>query len=336
MPQPRGNQIRRPAPSPLTPGPVQEQPQLPSGAPAPTGPGPRTDTGGGGRQIPGGQRQRRPGQRPPQQGRGRTPAPTPTPKPGGGALPPRYQRMIQQGMPEDQVRARYAKFQAGQLPGQQKPVGGGGAQLPPVGGGMPPMGPGGGMQFQPGGPLLGGPSGAPMPGAFNDPFNSLLAAIPAMDLNAKRATAQAMSDAGFTGNRWSSSAMDAAGRIGAENALAQNKMLLDALYGTANQAEDRALAATGMATDLGGLMNQIDQSRIMLPFQIGQFEQGRQDFFSNQAYEDFERNKLGWFPHLAQLAGGQHGGTPGQIYQTTTPGKPGALDYATLLAGLFG
>lgn len=157
-----------------------------------------------------------------------------------------------------------------------------------------------------------------------------------MDLNAKRATAQAMSDAGFTGNRWSSSAENAAGQIGAENALAQNKMLLDALYGTANQAEDRALQATGMATNLGGLMNQIDQSRITLPFGLGQYEQGRQDDFSRMGYEDFERNKLGWLPLLAGLAGGQHAGSPGQIYQTTTPGKPGALDYASILAGLFG
>jgi hypothetical protein len=90
-----------------------------------------------------------------------------------------------------------------------------------------------------------------------------------------------------------------------------------------------------MATNLGGLMNQIDQSKIQLPFQIGQYEQGRQDGFSNQAYEDFERNKLGWLPFLGQMAGGQSGGSPGQIYQTTTPGKPGAIDYASLLAGFF-
>jgi hypothetical protein len=345
---------------PLTPGPVQEQPQLPGGAPVPA-PGPLTDAGGGGRQIP--------GRRPRQPGRQAAPTPPPAgprvPNPATDQLPQRYRQMLQQnpGMTEQQVRQRWAQQQAGQRPGQagQKPLNpggppisktpvggkpgivgggpgkpGGGVQLPPIGGGQPGGGGPGGMQFAPGGPILGGPSGNPMPGAFNDPFNSLLAAIPMMDLNAKRQTSQAMSEAGFTGNRWSSGAMDTAGRIGAENALQQNKMLLDALYGTANQAEDRALQATGMATNLGGLMNNIDQSRITLPFQLGQYEQGRQDHFSNQAYEDFERNKLGWLPMLTQLAGGQHGGTPGQIYQTQTPGKPGALDYATLLAGLFG
>jgi hypothetical protein len=349
---------------PLTPGPVQEQPQLPGGAPVPA-PGPLTDTGGGGRQIPGG-RQRPPQRQPPRRGGGPPPAPKPrVPNPATDPLPQRYRQMMQQnpGMTEQQVRQRWAQHQAGQLPGQngQKPLnpggppvpggpaykppgggggkpGGGSVQLPPIGGGPPGGGGGGGgpFQFQPGGPIMGGPSGNPMPGAFNDPFNSLLAAIPMMDLNAKRQTSQAMSEAGFTGNRWSSGAMDTAGRIGAENALAQNKMMLDALYGTANQAEDRALQATGMATNLGGLMNQIDQSRVTLPFQLGQYEQGRQDHFSNQAYEDFERNKLGWLPWLSQMASGQHGGTPGQIYQTQTPGKPGALDYAGLLAGLFG
>jgi hypothetical protein len=360
MPQPQGNQVRRPAQRPITPGPVQELPQLP--LPAPGGPGPLTDTGGGGRQIPG--RGRRPGQRQPGQQPTRQAAPQPAPagprvpNPATDPLPQRYRQMMQQnpGMTEQQVRQRWAQQQAGALPGQngqrplnpggppRQPSGGGGAvgggggkigggvQLPPVGGGPG----GGGPQFAPGGPIMGGPSGNPMPGAFNDPFNSLLAAIPMMDLNAKRQTSQAMSEAGFTGNRWSSSAMDKAGQIGAENALAQNKMLLEALYGTANQAEDRALQATGMATNLGGLMNNIDQSRITLPFQIGQFEQGRQDHFSNQAYEDFERNKLGWLPMLTGLAGGQHGGSPGQIYQTQTPGRPGAFDYATLLAGLFG
>jgi hypothetical protein len=344
---------------PLTPGPVQEQPQLPGGAPVPA-PGPLTDTGGGGRQIPGGQRPRRPRNTAPSPGPApATPAKPKAPNPATDPLPPRYRDMLAKnpGMTEQQVRQRWAQQQGGLRPGQngQKPLNpggppigkppvggkpgivgggpgklGGGVQLPPIGGGP------GGMQFAPGGPIMGGPSGNPMPGAFNDPFNSLLAAIPMMDLNAKRQTSQAMSDAGFTGNRWSSSAMNTAGRIGAENALAQNQMLLEALYGTANQAEDRALQATGMATNLGGLMNQIDQSRVTLPFQLGQYEQGRQDHFSNQAYEDFERNKLGWLPMLTQLAGGQHGGTPGQIYQTQTPGKPGALDYATLLAGLFG
>jgi hypothetical protein len=342
------------------PGPVQEQPQRPGGA-APTpppagGPGPLTDTGGGGRQIPGRQQQRP--RQPGRQAAPQTPVGPRVPNPAKDPLPPRFQKMIQGGMSEAQARQRWQQHQQGQLPGQggvkpgnpggppirpgvgQGAVGGGGKapgmQLPGVGGGPGPgQGGGGGMQFQGGGPIMGGPSGNPMPGSFNDPFNSILAALPMMDQNAMRKTSQGMADAGFTGNRWSSSAMETAGRIGADNAMQQNQMVLEALYGTANQAEDRALQATGMATNLGGLMNQIDQSKIQLPFQIGQYEQGRQDGFSNQAYEDFERNKLGWLPFLGQMAGGQSGGSPGQIYQTTTPGKPGAIDYASLLAGFF-
>lgn len=205
------------------------------------------------------------------------------------------------------------------------PAPGGGGQPPPGWGGQPPGYP----------PGAGLPGATPSPNAFNDPFAMFLSAVPAMRVNTQRQLAQGMADAGFTGNRWGTSAMDRAGQIGAESAMRENALLQKTLSDYANQTENRALQATGMGVGLGGMLDELARNRVTMPFSVGQWEQGRADQFAKFPYEDFERSKLGWLPMMLQAAMSQGAGSPGQIYQTTEPGKPGAIDWASLLGGLF-
>lgn len=182
-----------------------------------------------------------------------------------------------------------------------------------------------------------GVNGQPGAGtSFDDPISQVLAAIPAMNLNAQQQISGAMGNAGFTGNRWSSSAMNQAGQIGSQNAMQQNAMLTSALGDYANKAQDRSLQAAQGSTALGGLLDQMAQNRITTPFAVGQYEQGRQDNFSNQAFQDWQQNKLGWFPYLLQAATSQGAGSPGQVVPITSAGTPGAIDYAQGLGGLAG
>ncbi len=163
-----------------------------------------------------------------------------------------------------------------------------------------------------------------------------LSAVPVMNANMTRQIGDSMAQAGFTGNRWGTSAMNAAGQIGAENALTQNAMMQGLLSDYANRQEDRALQATGMSMGLGDMLDRQAQDRFMLPAQLGMWEQGRQDDFSRMAYEDFDKHRLGWLPMMMQAAMSQGAGSPGSVVPITQPGSPGAADWMTILAGLLG
>lgn len=184
------------------------------------------------------------------------------------------------------------------------------------------------------------PSGnAPQPYAFDDPFNQILSMLPLMDLNAKKQVSGAMADAGFTGNRYGSAAMRKAGEIGAENSLAQNAMMSQVLGDYANRAQDRSLAATGQATNLGALLDAIRRGQVDTLSGLGQYETGRQDAFSNVAFNDWSQNRLGYLPLLLQAAMSRHAGSPGSTIAIPQPGKPSTIDqvspWISLLAGLF-
>lgn len=299
----------------------------------------------------------------------------PPPRPGGGpgipspgpAIPPEPAWATSQGLTPAQYGSWFTAHHPTGAPGGAAPPPGTPPPPPPGPGGPPPQvppqapgppvfgvdygggyGPGGQYDTSGGGggpadPSASGYGGPGQTGAYDDPFSQLLAAVPAMNLNATQQIAGAMGQAGFTGNRWSSSAENQAGQIGSQNAMAQNQMLTQAMSDYANKAQDRSLSAAQGSTALGGLLDQMAQNRITTPAALAQYEQGRQDNFSNEALQQFNSDKLGWFPYLLQAATSQGAGSPGQIVPTTTPGTPGALDYAqgigglaSLLGGLFG
>jgi hypothetical protein len=171
---------------------------------------------------------------------------------------------------------------------------------------------------------------------MTDPWNLFAQAVPVMDLNRDKQIGSAMATAGFDGNRFGTWAGGKAAEIGAENSLAQDQLLGQLLSGFANLQEDRALQGTKLGLDSAALQEQMTRNRIMDPFNMGQYEQQRQDNFSRMAYDDFNQNRLGWLGPLLQAANSQGAGSPGQIYTTQTPGQPGAAGYADLIREIFG
>jgi hypothetical protein len=86
------------------------------------------------------------------------------------------------------------------------------------------------------------------------------------------------------------------------------------------------------------MQDQMVQDRMNPLFQYGNWEQSRQDQFARMAYEDYERNKLGYLPYLLQAAGGVGSPNSGTPVQTVTdPGKPATIppELLQLLIGLF-
>lgn len=245
-----------------------------------------------------------------------TPAPSPVPgvpRPGTTGIQPTSQPPGAGGLPG------VARQTPGMSPGPGQPSPG------------PPQ-PGGG----PGGPPA-GPGGTPQPGAYNDPYSALLAAVPLMQQQMTQNLAGAEAQAGFTGNRFGTYGADAASRVGAQTSMQMNQMLLQTMQDQANRDQQNALTASGQGIQLGQAQNQMDMQKLMSEFGIGQYEQNRQDQFSNTAFQDWQQNRLGWLGPAMQLAMGQHAGStnPGQIYQTTQPGSAGALDYASALGPLL-
>lgn len=219
-------------------------------------------------------------------------------------------------------------------PAGARPPGAGGAPFVPAPAAPPPSNGGWGMPAGSPPPRPGASGPGFQPGDFNDPFNSFLAAVPMMNLNMNKQIGDAMATAGFSGNRYSSSAENAAGQIGAQNALAQNQLLQQTLYDFANKQQDRSLQADALGLQAGGMLDQMQQNRLTTPFQLGSYEQNRQDQFSNTAFQDWSQNRTGWLPMLMQAAMSQGAGSPGQIYQTSTPPTPGAANWLQLLGGL--
>jgi hypothetical protein len=252
----------------------------------------------------------------------------PPPGPGGPATSPPGAGPVGQPKPSpfvpSPVPAPGAPIYGGPLGGLQGQFGT--SPAPGQGGFGPPQGYAG-----PGSPVV--PGG----GDFRDPMASFLAAVPMMNMNAHKQIDDALSQFGGGGLRWGTDAAGKAAEIGSENALQQNSMLQSSLQDYARQQEDRALQASGMGLGLGGMLDQQAQDRVKLPFQVGAWEQQRQDDFANQYYQDFERNKLGWLPMLAGAAQGQHGGSQGTLMPM--PGeasKPGLADWASIIAQFFG
>lgn len=176
-------------------------------------------------------------------------------------------------------------------------------------------------------------------GDFNDVYNMFLSTVPVMEAEAKRQINSAMANAGFTGNRYSSSAMNTAGQIGADTALKQNQMLNELLYGQANKDLDRQMMAIQQEMQLGQLTEQGAKDRLAQLFGFGSWEQGRMDDMAMKYYQDFEQNKYGFLPMLLQAAmsqGAGSPGSPGSIAQImTSPGREPDVP-PELLTGILG
>lgn len=203
-------------------------------------------------------------------------------------------------------------------PGITMPPGQGGA--PPLDPSLPGSGSNGGYNF----------------GDYNDPYNSYLAAVPIMEQQMHKQLGGAMADAGFSGNRWSSSAQNAAGQIGAETSMRMNQMLNQTMFEQANRDQDRALSTAGQYMNLGGLEEQAQQGRLRDLMGYGQWEQGRQDNFAGIRMNNWNQDRLGYLPYLLQFGSAQgtpSGGTP---YQTvTSPGSQPQIP-PELLAAILG
>ncbi len=145
---------------------------------------------------------------------------------------------------------------------------------------------------------------------------------------------QALGKAGIGGGRFSTATERNVMDIGARAANTQNKMLMDLLYNQQESDLNRGLQASQIGLQSAGMEDQMMQDRINSMFGMGQWETGRQDQFAQQAYQDFENNKLGWLPLLMQWAGA--GGAPAQggPSGSMTEGGPGAMDYA-MQAGMM-
>jgi hypothetical protein len=187
----------------------------------------------------------------------------------------------------------------------------------------------------PGGPPSGA-SGGMYYGDYNDPYNAVLASIPGMQQNMTQNISNAMAQAGFGGNRYSSSAENQAGQIGAQTAMQENQMLNQAMYNQANQDQNRALQAAGQGANMGMDLNSIQQQQLTVPFNMAQAEQALQQGNATNAYQQWLQNSLGFLPMLMQGAMSQGSGTPGYPTTTTTASTPGAANYLPILASLFG
>lgn len=226
-----------------------------------------------------------------------TPAPTPAPPTGGPIQPPAPMQPLAPNAPP----------QGQPAPPQQV--------FPALGQSLEPYGPSGYN--------YGTPYQASLPGDFNDPYNAYLAAIPVMETIRDQEISQAMGQAGFTGNRYSTSAMNTAGRIGQDTSNQLNHMLNQTMYDQSQQDLNRALQASGMGMQLGAMQDELQRNRLNQLFGFGQYEQGRQDNFANMAYQDFLNSRMGYLPLLAQVLGGVGAPNPGTPVQTVTnPGSP--------------
>lgn len=177
-------------------------------------------------------------------------------------------------------------------------------------------------------------------GGYDDPYNLYLSQVPIWQQNAKRGVQDALAQAGFGGNRYSSFAGQAAGQIGADTALQMNSMLGNLLYNQTNADKDRALGAAGMGLQAGGMVEQALGNRYgaysgALGDRLKAWEAQRANQMAalQARYADFERNKYGTLPMLMGALTNSIGQGPEPIIKTD-PGSQGyggmALDLATL------
>lgn len=192
-------------------------------------------------------------------------------------------------------------------PGQ--PVGGSGRE--PVTGGSSFIPPGGA-----------GPGGGAPPGDAFGPtsvYDVFRQSVPVMNRAIDQGVDQAVARSGLGGTRYSSATANDAARVGGDAALALSRDLSGRLYDATQSGLDRSLQSAMAAPGIAGAMDEQTMNRLRLPFQFGQYEQGRQDQFSGQAFNDWSQNRLGFLPMLLNAA--MNPGSGGSAGQPPTYGQ---------------
>ena len=159
---------------------------------------------------------------------------------------------------------------------------------------------------------------------FNDPYNVFLSAVPVMEMLRDQQISDSMAEAGFTGNRYSSSAERKAAEIGAETTLSMQNLLNQLLYAKSEADQNRALTAAGMGGTLGMNIDQLAQNRLGALGDFGTYEQDRMDDIMRMLFMDFRNNQYGLLPYMMGSASGAGVGIP---YENITPGKGGLADF---------
>lgn len=180
------------------------------------------------------------------------------------------------------------------------------------------------------------------PGDFNDPYNVYLSAIPEMQRQTTSQINDALAAVGGTGNRYSSTAFDTAGRIGADSAERQNAMLSQMLYQQTNQDLDRQMAAAMGMINASPQVEDAFQSRFGINMQLANQEQralaearANQLARERMSYQDFQNNRYGNLPFLTQFLSNSIGQGPEPIVRTSG-GSPGyGADITRLLTALM-
>lgn len=174
-------------------------------------------------------------------------------------------------------------------------------------------------------------------GNYNDPYSVYQAAIPAMKQNMTNNIGDAMAQAGFGGNRYSSSAMNAAGQIGQQGANDMNSMLTSLMFAQTNRDLDRqmqaaqtTLSATPMAEDASARRYQAQEHALAQQAAQRRAQNAARLGMQRMRYQDFQSNRYGTLPLLMQALRDNTGDTP----QPIITGKGGSAGWGDTLAKL--
>lgn len=184
-----------------------------------------------------------------------------------------------------------------------------------------------------------------------------------MQQNIHNAVSGAIGETGLTGNRYSSSAQNTAGRIGQEASNVLNQQFQNLLYnqgqadlnrqlqatgmgleqnrflhglqaGNLNQGLDRQLRAAQLGMNFGQTYDQQMQNRIDALMRAGMWETGRADQFGQLGYQDYQNRLYQPLREIAPFVTGSPAQSRDAIV-TQNPGSPGAFEYIAALAPII-
>jgi hypothetical protein len=165
-------------------------------------------------------------------------------------------------------------------------------------------------------------------GDFGDPYNVYLSTVPLMNQVRDYQIGDSMAKAGFTGNRYSTHAMEQAGRIGGETTLALQQKLNELLYGQTNQDLDRALQAAIAGGSLGMNIDSLTGSRMGAMGSLASADQARANAAARAKFSAMNQPEPDNFGRILSIINASTR-LPGDTnVQTQSGAEPGAIDYA--------